>query len=398
MPTAVGWFPEIDVALVDPAMACTARAYAPNVTVSPHAAPPAATASAAMPVPGVAVSYYPAPGPDVAGNSILNPGFATGLSNWGVGGLVTWDGTTGHTANGSLKIQANGTWNNYAYAGNFAYIPVAPGQVLNLSLWMKQSGAASSIPGDRLCFAIVETFDASFNHVDWPMIVGSTNTADIASFQRFNTGILGSSDPYLVPAGVAYVQVYIQTKDTTTAGTYWIDDVSLTINDPVPQATARAEVPDISVSEGVLGAQMGCTSAFPTPTVSVGMSLSAPAMGATSAEPVPAEAGIVARMTPPAATATAAMPTPTTSNNEALTAPVATATAQAQLPTRAINYPVTPPAMTATAQMPLPGVALNTPVAVPVTTATALFQPPIVTKVNPKVLVLSDSIDRAATQ
>jgi hypothetical protein len=142
-------------------------------------------------------------------NLLTAGGFDDSISMIGAG-LWTWDGTTGHTANGAASTIANGTMK--ALLSNS--IPVTAGQSLTPSAWVKTSSYVGTGTPIRLS---IRTYLAGVS-------VGTTVIQSIAGPGSTWTQLSGS---YTVPAGVDSVRLRLVVDTTATGGTVWFDDANL---------------------------------------------------------------------------------------------------------------------------------------------------------------------------
>lgn len=163
---------------------------------------------------------------------LLNPGFDTATSITNTGPAIVWDGTTGHTANGSAKITPQGTSAIDALSNP---IGVTAGEKLTVSVWAKWAGLTTSGSSPApIRLDIAQYFKGA--------LVSAVTAAAIAS-PGASSGWTQLQGAYTVPAGVDTVYHRPTVDTTATAGNVWFDDGS-------------------AVKAGALAAGTGLTDAF----------------------------------------------------------------------------------------------------------------------------------------
>lgn len=152
-------------------------------------------------------------------NLLTNPGFDSAASLANHPDFV-WDGTVGHTTNGSAKATADGTAKTLVSNT----VAVTQNQTLAASVWTKFSGITSS--GTPISLAI-SAYDANNNFV-------ATTVLQSIAASGSSSGWTQLSGNYTVPATVAYIVVQLQVSADATAGNVWFDDASLTKTGSIP--------------------------------------------------------------------------------------------------------------------------------------------------------------------
>ena len=148
-------------------------------------------------------------------NLIATPTFDSaaaliGNPNW------TWDGTDGHTTNGSASAVANGTVQTLTSN----VIQVAQGQVMTIGAWVKYIGLTATAGQNAI-------------RVNVAGFLGSTPvTTAIAASIASPTGTTGGwtqvSGSYTIPSGIDNIVVQLQITADATAVTVKYDDASAT--------------------------------------------------------------------------------------------------------------------------------------------------------------------------
>jgi hypothetical protein len=147
---------------------------------------------------------------NTSNNLLINGDFLSPASVSDLSGLFTWDGDAGLTGGtpGAAKTIGNGTTKSL-FSNMFN---VAPGQVLNPSVWTMWSGATGS--GSPIQLQIAKYLDG--------VLIGS----DVVGSKAFSassawTQITGS---YTVPNGVDRIAVKLVVTSLLTAGNVWFTD------------------------------------------------------------------------------------------------------------------------------------------------------------------------------
>lgn len=163
-------------------------------------------------IPFLPVSHIGNDAPELLGESAFGSAgsIAPGGEGW------QWDGTTGHTSNGSVKATAN------AKQLTLVSDPIYSGetQQLDLGMWIKWASAAYT-GTNHVTLAINKYTGPTHNdYIGTTAIVNQTFTGANQSTWQHLTGT------YTVPAGVTYIRVALKVNSNVTAGNVWFDDVS----------------------------------------------------------------------------------------------------------------------------------------------------------------------------
>ena len=182
--------------------AASFQVAAPSPTPSPTPPPPSPT-TAPLPTPIAA-----------PGELLSNRGFESGAASWNLNPQAGIDTSTAgaHTGTNSLKLVATAPWQ-----GTSQVVPVVAGQTYTVSGWARSTSAGA--------YLTLISFD--INNLD----LGSHTDLVFAG-----TGSWTSlSRTYVAPAGTVNVWVGAQSSG---AGTFWFDDVSLVSSGaPAPTTT-----------------------------------------------------------------------------------------------------------------------------------------------------------------
>jgi hypothetical protein len=160
-------------------------------------------------------------------NLLTNGDFATAASVQAMDGW-SWDGTTGHLANGSAKLVADGT--QHELVSNA--IRVSEGQQLTVSVWEKHTSLTYS-GSDPIAVGLITYSDQAGTDagvVALPDIAAVGSPAATTSWGELSGG-------YTVPAGVKSLRFRLTVKASATSGTVWFDEGQVlktvgVINDP----------------------------------------------------------------------------------------------------------------------------------------------------------------------
>lgn len=129
-------------------------------------------------------------------------------------GTLSWDASTGHAANGSVKL--SDTTGHSSAVPNYQTVPVAnltaDGQTVTLSAWAKTASATGKNAIN------IDWFDSSRTYVS------SSQSAAITGTNGW-TKLTVAGTP---PSGAVYFQISLQSADNT--GAVWYDDVSVSVH------------------------------------------------------------------------------------------------------------------------------------------------------------------------
>jgi hypothetical protein len=147
---------------------------------------------------------------NTSNNLLANGDFLSPSSISDLAGIFTWDGDAGLTGGtpGAAKTIANGTVRSL-FSNMFS---VAPGQVLNPSVWTMWSGATGS--GSPIQLQIAKYLDG--------VLIGS----DIVASKPFTASSAWTqmTGNYTVPNGVDRIAVKLVVTNLLTAGSVWFTD------------------------------------------------------------------------------------------------------------------------------------------------------------------------------
>jgi hypothetical protein len=146
-------------------------------------------------------------------NLLVNP--PSDLTGWHSGGdyQATYDGTVGHTANGSVKFAATGNQYSFIEADVVDnHIPVKPGDKIDMSAWIRYATTAP-VAGFGYTYRAADGHGLGFEYL-FQAAAPSTSFAQV-------TGVTKT-----IPDGTAYITAFF---DSQGDGTLWFDDVELTI-------------------------------------------------------------------------------------------------------------------------------------------------------------------------
>ena len=181
---------------------------APTATPSPAPTATPSPAPTATPSPTPTVTPTPTPAPTAtpappATNRVVNPGFESGAASWTLASTATIDATAANAHSGarSLRLAATSAWQ-----GSWQSVAVTPGQTYSFSVWERSSTSGG--------FLSVFSFNASNVQID-------QGTHLVFSASAGWTQLTGT---YVAPAGTAWALIGVQSSG---AGTFWFDDVSL---------------------------------------------------------------------------------------------------------------------------------------------------------------------------
>ncbi|AKJ71818.1 hypothetical protein TIN4_21 [Tsukamurella phage TIN4] len=146
-------------------------------------------------------------------------------------GAWTWDETEGHTAPGSARTTANGSRRVLTSVP----IKVDELQKLEVAGWVKWAGVTAV--GNAFQIVILASNDTS--PVSETVVQSITNPATNGVW----TKMAGS---YTVPEGITSVRVRLVVTSTTTVGTVWFDDMSMSKTNTVKQGLITNLIPDLS--------------------------------------------------------------------------------------------------------------------------------------------------------
>lgn len=213
--------------------------------------------STPTPTPTPAPTYTP---PTSSGtNYVLNPSFESGTTaplNWKLvstnGNTPTWE-TVPHTGSRSIKISIPGTTSGYSGKAVSDFINVKPGQYYTVSAWIKtQSTGGANAPIVRF----VET-DAKTNWLRQTILTFGMGTTSWS--QQLKDVQTGSNTAY----------IYIVAEIPNGYGTFWVDDVSLSLkgatSTPTPTPTS-APLPNIQPTPTPIPTSAPLPNIQPTPT------------------------------------------------------------------------------------------------------------------------------------
>jgi hypothetical protein len=142
--------------------------------------------------------------------TVTNGGFESGLAGWrpfwsrdAKAGSVTLDSQVKHTGKSSARIEHKGEqdW-SFEPEGR---LPVAPGDLFEMEVWLKVQGAGNVI----LC---ASTWDATEKNVSWSY--GERTVHEQTNWFKVRTR-------FVVPPGVARIQPRLIGHGPVTA---WVDD------------------------------------------------------------------------------------------------------------------------------------------------------------------------------
>lgn len=153
----------------------------------------------------------------IASNQIPNGAFAASIpAGWTLTAGVTWDGTTGKAANGSMKLDCAAT----AAPEASITVPCRPGDVVAAQAWMKSAGVAGT--GHTRSMTI-RYCDAGGNTIS----NAATDAAgtDLAAFTK--VFIASSNTP--APPGTVFAKLVFSLVNGVAATQLWVDDVYLQV-------------------------------------------------------------------------------------------------------------------------------------------------------------------------
>jgi hypothetical protein len=187
-------------------------------------------------------------------NLAPNPSFTTDISgwtfwDWGAATLGVWDGTQGHSANGSLKLPFSGGSGQSAADLTF---PCVPGQSFSISLWAKQD--ANSGGG----YIGVYTGDATGK--------GFGTAADTThNLGNAATGWTQHNYTFTAPANCYTMIIEAASQTSGAAGNLWIDDVVVQQTNmltPAVTPNALGDIPRLvnALFQGFIGSPSPATS------------------------------------------------------------------------------------------------------------------------------------------
>jgi RHS repeat-associated protein len=141
------------------------------------------------------------------GSQTSNPGFEQGLTNWTTWNnpVVVTNAANAHSGSNYLQLTANPGSGSNAMS---QIVAVQPGQQLTFGGWVNLQSGTGGDPGWWL--QILNANQTPINWVGPPSPTSSGWTYQVAT--------------YVVPAGVAYVQLYAQIYLPTTSTVVWVDD------------------------------------------------------------------------------------------------------------------------------------------------------------------------------
>lgn len=178
-----------------------------------------------------------------------NYGFAANTDGWSrypIGnGVMTWDGSTGATANGSLKLDATyvsgGVQNVSIYPSGTVgdYAPFVASSNWRGTAKVKLTTAMANVTIQVQC----RLYDSSYTYLGSLFVVSAVVTSG-GAFQRIEGNITSASILSAKPT-TAFVQTEIYTlAPTATSGTasIWFDEISGQFGDPSQPATPQEPV------------------------------------------------------------------------------------------------------------------------------------------------------------
>jgi hypothetical protein len=150
------------------------------------------------------------PATGTSANLAPNPNFVNSLSGWFTWGSIApvWDGTQGHSANGSMKLVGASDEPGFYYR-----IPAMPGQTFTLSVWAKWSGITSG-PNSGIYVEPQDSSNVKVTTTNYNTTVGAIGSGGWTQYVVSLT----------VPAGATQLAFGGWTSDN---GTVWYDDVSM---------------------------------------------------------------------------------------------------------------------------------------------------------------------------
>ncbi|AKJ71711.1 hypothetical protein TIN2_21 [Tsukamurella phage TIN2] len=146
-------------------------------------------------------------------------------------GAWEWDETVGHSAPGSARTIGNGTRRVLTSVP----IKVDKLQKLDVAGWVKWQ----SVTAVGNAFQIVILASDDISPVSETVVQSITNPAANGDWTKM-------SGQYVVPEGITSVRVRLVVTSTTTVGTVWFDDMSMSKINEVRQGLIENLIPDLS--------------------------------------------------------------------------------------------------------------------------------------------------------
>lgn len=131
----------------------------------------------------------------------------------------SWDGSTGHTSNGSAKVTAD----SYVHELLSNVVFVSEGQQLTCTVWEKHTSLTYT-GTNPVSLTVVEYSDRAGAEAN---IVGIETVAAFES-PSATTSFTEMTGAYTVPTGVSCIRLRMTVAATATAGTVWYDDATVT--------------------------------------------------------------------------------------------------------------------------------------------------------------------------
>lgn len=176
------------------------------------------------------------------------------------GGRWAWDGAVSRTPDsGSARVTCNAA-QAYMYSNK---IPVAAGQLLSLSAWLRWSGVSNSSVLSSPISIGVRTFNSDGSVAQSLTQIASVPTLGFPSNQTTWVEVKNLA-AWQVPAGITEVRMAIGVNQSATAGTVWFDDIALRKTNNLAQNLVTDLLPGLNaVIDGLTGNSPG-TSQLPS--------------------------------------------------------------------------------------------------------------------------------------